>query len=74
MPFVQNQQEPESVDTQDNAKPCREKVQAGKGKEYQGKCEFQDQALVKIYKNIYMWSHTKKPKMSIGITNHLPII
>lgn len=49
----------------------RPAVQAGKGEGYQ---DFQDQALLNIYKKIYMGTHAKKPKMSIVTTNHLLII
>lgn len=52
----------------------RPAVQAGKGEGYQGKHDFQDQALLNIYKKLYMGTHAKKPKMSIVTTNHLLII
>lgn len=38
------------MDTWDDAMSCRESIEAGEGEGYQGKHDFQDQALVNIYK------------------------
>lgn len=57
---MQNQQETEYVGAKDDAKPCREKVQAGKEGRYQRKCDFQHQILMNIYKKMYVGTHTNK--------------
>lgn len=58
------------MDTQDNAMPCRDSVQAGKGEGYKGKHDFQAQGLLNLYKNTYGSPHWK-PSMPTGIPNLL---
>lgn len=57
---AKREQESKSVDTQDDAMSCRENIEAGEGEGYQGKHAFQDQALVNIYKKIYLGTHAEK--------------